>query len=30
MIEMLNVNCMDYLKSQPDGAFEIAIVDPPL
>ena len=29
MIEMLNVNCMDYLKSQPDGAFEIAIVDPP-
>ncbi len=25
----LNCNCMEYMKSLPDNAFELAIVDPP-
>ena len=29
MIEMLNCDCMDYMASLPDKAFELAIVDPP-
>lgn len=29
MIELLNMDCMDYLKDCPDNAFELAIVDPP-
>lgn len=24
-----NIDCMEYLKSQPDNAFDLAIVDPP-
>ena len=29
MIELLNMDCMDYLKGCPDNAFDLAIVDPP-
>lgn len=29
MIEMLNCDCMDYMASLPDKAFDLAIVDPP-
>lgn len=29
MIEMLNVDCMEYMKGLEDNAFELAIVDPP-
>lgn len=24
-----NVNCMDYLRTVPDKAFDLAVVDPP-
>jgi len=29
MIEILNMDCMDYLKSCKDNEFDLAIVDPP-
>ena len=29
MIEMLHTDCMDYMATLPDKAFELAIVDPP-
>ena len=29
MIEMLHTNCMDYMATLPDKAFDLAIVDPP-
>ena len=29
MIELLNIDCMEYLKTVPDKAFDLAIVDPP-
>jgi site-specific DNA-methyltransferase (adenine-specific) len=29
MITMLNMDCMDYMATLPDKAFELAIVDPP-
>jgi len=29
VIEMLNMDCMEYLRGLPDKAFELAIVDPP-
>lgn len=29
MIELLNMDCMDYLRDLEDNAFELAIVDPP-
>mgnify|MGYP000894394520 CR=1 FL=1 len=29
MIEMLNCDCMDYMRGLPDKAFDLAIVDPP-
>ena len=29
MINLLNVDCMDYLRTLGDKAFELAIVDPP-
>ena len=29
MIEMLHVDCMDYMATQPDKSFDLAIVDPP-
>lgn len=28
-IELLNMDCMEYMASQPDNAFDLAIVDPP-
>lgn len=28
-IELLNIDCMEYMKGLPDKAFELAIVDPP-
>ncbi len=27
MIEMLHTDCMDYMKTLPDKAFDLAIVD---
>ena len=29
MIELLNIDCMEYMSKQPDNAFDLAIVDPP-
>jgi site-specific DNA-methyltransferase (adenine-specific) len=29
MIELLNVDCMEYMKGLPDKDFDLAIVDPP-
>lgn len=29
MIELLNVDCMEYMATQEDNAFDLAIVDPP-
>lgn len=29
MIELLNTDCMDYMATLPDKAFDLAIVDPP-
>jgi site-specific DNA-methyltransferase (adenine-specific) len=29
MIELLNMDCMDYLRDCPDKSFDLAIVDPP-
>lgn len=29
MIELLNIDCMDYMKDVPDKAFDLAIVDTP-
>ncbi|WP_286237967.1 DNA-methyltransferase [Neptuniibacter halophilus] len=29
MIELLNVDCMEYMRSLEDNAFDLAIVDPP-
>ena len=29
MIELLNMDCMEYMAGQPDNAFDLAIVDPP-
>lgn len=28
-IELLHIDCMDYMRTLPDKAFELAIVDPP-
>ena len=28
-IQLLHTNCMDYMRTQPDNAFDLAIVDPP-
>lgn len=28
-IELLNMDCMDYMRGLPDNAFDLAIVDPP-
>ena len=28
-IELLHMDCMEYMKTQPDNAFDLAIVDPP-
>lgn len=29
MIDLLNIDCMEYMATQPDNAFDLAIVDPP-
>ncbi len=29
MIELLNIDCMEYMATQPDNAFDLACVDPP-
>jgi len=29
MIELLHMDCMEYMETQPDKAFDLAIVDPP-
>lgn len=29
MIELLNIDCMEYMAGQPDKSFDLAIVDPP-
>src|SRR5699024_8800207 len=29
MIELLNMDCMEYMRGLPDKAFDMAIVDPP-
>lgn len=29
MIELHNIDCMEYMRDLPDNAFELAIVDPP-
>lgn len=28
-VEILNIDCMEYMAGLPDGAFDLAIVDPP-
>ncbi len=28
-IELLNIDCMEYMANQPDNSFDLAIVDPP-
>ncbi len=29
MIELLHIDCMDYMKDIPDNYFQLSIVDPP-
>lgn len=29
MIDLLHIDCMEYMAGLPDGAFDLAIVDPP-
>lgn len=29
MIDLLNIDCMEYMREQPDNSFDLAIVDPP-
>jgi len=29
MIQLLHMDCMEYMATLPDGAFDLAIVDPP-
>jgi len=29
MVELLNIDCMEYMKTLPDKAFDLAVVDPP-
>jgi len=28
-IELLNIDCMEYMRTVPDKHFDLAIVDPP-
>lgn len=28
-IELLNIDCMEYMRTLPDNYFDLAIVDPP-
>ena len=29
-ITLINGDCMDYMRSLPDNAFDLAVVDPPV
>ena len=29
MIELLHIDCMEYMATLPDKAFDLAVVDPP-
>lgn len=29
MTEAYNMDCMDYMRTLPDNAFDLAVVDPP-
>ncbi len=29
MIELFNIDCMEYMREQPDKSFDLAVVDPP-
>jgi len=29
LIELLNMDCLDYMREQPDKSFDLAIIDPP-
>jgi site-specific DNA-methyltransferase (adenine-specific) len=29
MVELLNIDCMEYMAGLPDKYFDLAIVDPP-
>lgn len=29
MTETYNIDCMEYMKTLPDKAFDLAVVDPP-
>jgi DNA modification methylase len=29
MVELLNIDCLQYMATLPDKAFDLAIVDPP-
>ena len=29
MIELLHIDCMEFMRGLPDKAFDLAIVDPP-
>ena len=29
MVELLNIDCLEYMKTQPDKSFDLAVVDPP-
>ena len=29
MIKMLNMDCMEYMRTVPDKYFDLAIIDPP-
>lgn len=29
VIDLLNIDCLEYMRAQPDKAFDLAIVDPP-
>ena len=29
MIDLLHMDCMEYMATQPDNAFDLAIADPP-
>ena len=29
MVQLLNIDCLEYMKTQPDKSFDLAVVDPP-
>jgi len=28
-VEILNIDCMEYMRQQPDKSFDLAVCDPP-